>query len=90
MVIGGTVLGGSAGDYGDGVAVDSSGDAWLIGYARSTNFPLVSREQGGKHGRYDVFMTQLNAAESVPSSIHMAATHAILSAYGRNHAASMA
>jgi hypothetical protein len=36
-----TYLGGSAADYGLGVAVDSSGDAFVIGTTDSTNFPTT-------------------------------------------------
>lgn len=37
-----TYLGGSAGDEGTGIAVDASGDAYVIGSATSTNFPVTT------------------------------------------------
>jgi hypothetical protein len=36
-----TYLGGSHTDGGDGIAVDSSGNAYVTGYATSTNFPIL-------------------------------------------------
>src|SRR5206468_2466155 len=35
-----TYLGGSAGDYAGGIALDSSGNAYVTGFTGSTNFPL--------------------------------------------------
>jgi hypothetical protein len=57
-------LGGNGTDRGYAVAVDSSGDAYLTGYARSTNFPLVNPFQSTKHIGYDVFVSKLNPAGS--------------------------
>ncbi len=37
-----TLLGGNATDYANGIAVDSSGDAWVAGYTTSNNFPTVN------------------------------------------------
>jgi len=57
-----TYLGGDQEDTAAGVAVDSSGNAYIAGRTRSTNFPTTSgafqtAEQGGQDG----FVTKLNA-----------------------------
>ena len=37
-----TLLGGSGGDWGVGLAVDAAGDVWVTGATRSTNFPVTA------------------------------------------------
>jgi len=59
-----TYLGGSANDYGYGIAVDSSGSAYVTGYTYSTNFPTVSPLQETYGGGTDAFVAKLNAAGS--------------------------
>ena len=63
-----TYLGGSSDDYGIGIAVDSSGNAYITGLTSSTDFPTVNSLQatfGG--GYYDAFVAKLNAAGSTLS-----------------------
>jgi hypothetical protein len=58
-----TYLGGGSDDYGYGITVDTSGNAYLTGFTNSTNFPTMSPLQGSKaSGDYDAFVTKLNAA----------------------------
>ncbi len=58
-----TYLGGGSYDYGNSVAVDSSGSAYIVGHTASTNFPLAGTPiQGTKAGVYDVFVAKLNPA----------------------------
>ena len=60
-----TFLGGNAQDKGLGIAVDSSGNAYITGQTSSANFPSASPIQiafGG--GGDDAFVTELNAAGS--------------------------
>jgi hypothetical protein len=57
-----TFLGGSAGDFGYGVAVDGSGDAYMTGYTGSTNFPTTSGAyQTGLAVADDIVVSKLNA-----------------------------
>lgn len=60
-----TYLGGSSLDIGEGIAVDSSGNAYVTGLTESTNFPTMNPFQpayGG--GQDDAFVTKLNSTGS--------------------------
>jgi hypothetical protein len=59
-----TYLGGSAYDQGNGIAVDASGGAYLIGYTNSTDFPIANALQAENGGAVDAFLTKLDAAGS--------------------------
>ena len=59
-----TYLGGTSYDSGYGIAVDSSGNAFVTGNTTSTNFPTTSgayQTTSGGGGLYDAFVTKLNA-----------------------------
>jgi uncharacterized repeat protein (TIGR01451 family) len=59
-------LGGSAGDYGNAIAVDGAGNAYVVGQAGSTNFPTTAGSFqpaiSGDLGYTDAFVTKINAA----------------------------
>ena len=56
-----TFLGGEKNDQGLGIAVDSSGDAYVTGLTQSSLFPLKSALQGTfGGGTQDAFVTELN------------------------------
>src|SRR5229473_3232797 len=61
-----TYLGGSSTDVGFGIAVDSSGDAYVTGYTQSSNFPTTAGALqttfGG--GLVDAFVSKLNSGGS--------------------------
>jgi len=58
-----TYLGGGADDWGNGIAVDAAGSAYVTGFTESQNFPTANAYQGAFGGGfYDAFVTKLNAA----------------------------
>jgi len=61
-----TYIGGSEEDGGQGIAVDSTGAAYLTGYSRSTNFPTANPVQPANAGagNRDAFIAKLNPAGS--------------------------
>jgi len=58
-----TYLGGSCGDTASGIAVDSSGSAYVVGYTNSADFPVTAGSMQVKYGggAYDGFVAKLNA-----------------------------
>ncbi len=59
-----TYLGGSDFDVGNGIAVDSSGNAYITGFTFSTNFPTTAnafKTNNGGGGLSDAFVTKLAA-----------------------------
>lgn len=60
-----TYLGGSGDDFGSGIAVDSSGAAYVVGFTASVNFPVTGGAfQDTPSGTDDVFVTKLNTTGS--------------------------
>ena len=55
-----TYLGGSGNEIAAGIAVDSSGNAYVTGPTDSTNFPTLNPFQATSGGGNDVFVTKLN------------------------------
>ena len=56
-----TYLGGSSYEYGNGIAVDGSGNAYVTGYTRSSDFPRVNALYPDLKGRQDAFIFKLSA-----------------------------
>jgi uncharacterized protein (TIGR03437 family) len=57
-----TYLGGNAIDAGSGVAVDTAGNAYIVGSTFSTDFPTKNAFQSAKGAQQDAFVAKLNAA----------------------------
>ena len=57
-----TFLGGADFDWGSGIGIDSSGNAYVAGYTSSGNFPQINATQLAFGGLYDAFVAKLNAA----------------------------
>lgn len=56
-----TYLGGSADDEGRGIAIDDSGNSYIIGSTNSSDFPMKNAYNSTYGGNQDVFVTKLNA-----------------------------
>jgi O-antigen ligase len=46
------------------IAIDASGNAYVVGLTNSTNLPLVNPVQGVFKGKFDIFIVKLSAAGS--------------------------
>jgi hypothetical protein len=57
-----TYLGGSSADYGNAIAVDAAGSAYVAGYAYSTDLAVVGAVQQNNAGKCDGFIAQLGPA----------------------------
>ncbi len=62
----GTYLGGSGGDVGNGIAVDTGGNAYVTGYTQSTNFPVTNGSTYGG-GSGDAFVTKIVVVPPLPN-----------------------
>jgi hypothetical protein len=63
-----TYVGGAGDDNATGIAVDSSGNAYVSGYTSSGNFPTTpgAAQTAYNGGPYDAFVVKLNAAGTAP------------------------
>jgi uncharacterized repeat protein (TIGR01451 family) len=75
-----TYLGGSSDDLGQGIAVDSSGNAYVTGYTFSTDFPTANALQPNSGGGIDAFLAKIVATadlqltNSAPSTVSSGST----------------
>ncbi len=66
-----TYLGGSNSDYGQAIAVDNSGNAYVAGVTLSGDFPIKSAAQAAKPGGTDGFVTKLDANGAIVFSTYL-------------------
>jgi hypothetical protein len=59
-----TYLGGTSTDVGNGIAVDSGGNAYVTGQSSSTDFPTANAAQDANQGSYDAFVAGLDPTGS--------------------------
>lgn len=55
-----TYLGGISYDFGDGIAVDGAGNAYVVGHTDSSNFPTKNPIQPVYGGNVDAFVTEIS------------------------------
>jgi hypothetical protein len=66
-----TFLGGGGPDEGEGIAIDSAGNAYVTGKAGSFDFPMKGAIQGTWGGSGDAFLTKLNPSGSLVYSTYL-------------------
>lgn len=59
-----TYLGGTGSDFSNAIAVDNTGNAYIVGYTESANFPTNNPQQRTLSGKNDLFISKLNASGS--------------------------
>ncbi|MBI5234350.1 MAG: SBBP repeat-containing protein, partial [Deltaproteobacteria bacterium] len=64
-------IGGSDYDYGYGIAVDSSGSAYVTGFTYSSDFPTVGPLDPSFNGYTDAFVTKINSAGTLVYSAYL-------------------
>jgi uncharacterized repeat protein (TIGR01451 family) len=64
-----TYLGGGGTDRGSGVAIDSSGNAYIAGYTGSQDFPTEDAFQNSSGGSFDAFVAKINTNGSGVASL---------------------
>jgi len=65
-----TYLGGGSSDVGEGIAVDDAGNAYVVGYTTSSNFPTQNPYQSDYHiGNDDAFVTKVDTMQSGNDSL---------------------
>jgi len=66
-----TLMGGRDSDAGCGIAVDGSGNAFVAGYTKSSNFPTLNPYQAAYGGDGDAFVTKLSSSGSMVYSTYL-------------------
>ena len=63
-------LGGGGGDYGNDVAVDAGGDAYVVGYSASGDFPVAAAYPAANAGNQDAFVSRVSTSGDATLSIN--------------------
>ena len=64
-----TYLGGSGTDRGSGVAIDTSGHAYVAGYTSAPDFPTANEFQTSSGGSFDAFIAKIDPSASGVNSL---------------------
>jgi len=65
-----TYLGGNASDAGNGIAVDGSGNAYVVGDTTSVTFPATGLQKGN-HGGMDAFVAKIGSTGTLSYSTYL-------------------
>ena len=60
-------LGGKQADFGNAIAVDNAGDAWITGQTLSTNFPVFNAYLPKLNGTSDAFLAKISVGTGAPA-----------------------
>jgi len=63
-----TYLGGTNGDFGEGITVGDEGDVYVTGWTQSMDFPTLNQYQTYQ-GNYDAFVTRIDTTKSGTASL---------------------
>lgn len=66
-----TFLGGSAFDYGSDIAVDTAGDAYLVGATQSRDFPVLNPARPGFSGVQDLFVAKIASSGALEYATYL-------------------
>jgi hypothetical protein len=64
-----TYLGGSNNDFGKGIAIDSNGNAFVVGGTGSADFPTASAITATRPGLLDAFVAKIGDSSTLPYSV---------------------
>jgi hypothetical protein len=80
----GVTFGGAAGDAGLSIAIDGSGNAYVTGQTRSSNFPVWNAYQSALWGSGSAFVAKLNATGTgLLYSTYLGGTNSAAETFGR-------
>lgn len=68
------LIGGAGHDRADGIAIDTSGNAYITGQTRSSDFPMFSAIYGSLGGTSDAFVAKINNSGSIVYSTFLGGT----------------